>query len=525
MKPGKKDERRLSRRDFVKGTTVGAGAAALVGLGPRQATPADASEHAQQEVRDCDIAVVGLGISGLVAALHATELGAKVVALDKAPPGDWIGGNFILSGQSAHVALKGLNNSLDTLVEAIEKATGGTAPADLARTYCTHAPRLYKWFQDHGIEIQQLGEGPSMILPLKKRPWSMGPWKEVNRPGGPYDFRKSGGYKAAKHLESLLEQAGATILYETAAHRFIIDEKGEVNGLVLKRPDGIHTLDSHNIILCTGGFPFNQEMVSRYIGPRAGSWVASGTPFNTGDGHRMALEVGAAMRNMNSFYATIEPLEALKDPGLRMSFSMWGSRGTHGIVVNERGERFVDESWGRHGISHVMAKETRLNIRFLIVFDRTVYEESKELLDGLSGFGVTIHQAGSVEELIEKTGVSPYLATTLKEYNQAIETGTVHELPVPKTAMVRTMSSPPYFGIWCMPGTPYTHGGPQINGNAEIVDLDGRVIPGLYGAGDIVSGNLSGGEENRFGSYCGGISGAIWGLLAAEHSRERTQKA
>jgi succinate dehydrogenase/fumarate reductase flavoprotein subunit len=353
----------------------------------------------------------------------------------------------------------------------------------------------------------------------------MGPWKEVNRPGGPYDFRKSGGYKAAKHLESLLEQAGATILYETAAHRFIIDEKGEVNGLVVKGPDGIYTLNSHNIILCTGGFPFNQEMVSRYIGPRAGSWVASGTPFNTGDGHRMALEVGAAMRNMNSFYATIEPLEALKDSGLRMSFSMWGSRGTHGIVVNERGERFVDESWGRHGISHVMAKETRLNIRFLMVFDRTEYEQSKELLDGLSGFGVTIHQAGSVEELIEKTGVSPYLATTLKEFNQAVETGTVHELSVPKTGMVRTISSPPYFGIWCMPGTPYTHGGPQINGNAEIVDLDGRVIPGLYGAGDLVSGNLSGGEENRFGSYCGGISGAIWGLLAAEHSRERTQKA
>jgi hypothetical protein len=55
--------------------------------------------------------------------------------------------------------------------------------------------------------------------------------------------------------------------------------------------------------------------------------------------------------------------------------------------------------------------------------------------------------------------------------------------------------------------------------------LDGRVIPGLYGAGDLVAGNLSGGEENRFGAYCGGISGAIWGLLAAERGRQRSQKA
>ena len=503
---------------------MGTGATAIVGLGPMRATAAEETAPTEQPVHDCDVAVVGLGISGLVAALHAAELGLEVVAMDKAPAGDWIGGNFVLSGQAIHVALKGLNNPLDVLMEAVERATGGTAPEELARVYCTHAPRLYKWLQDHDIEIQQLGEGPTMVLPLKKTPWTMGPWKEVNRLGGAHDFRKFGGTKAAKHLESRLEQAGATILYETVAQRILIDEKGEVCGLTVNQPDGSVTINTNSVILCTGGFPFNREMVSRYVGPRAGSWVASGTPFNTGDGHRMALEVGAAMRNMNAFYATIEPLEAQKDPGLRMSFSMWGGRGTHGIVVNERGERFIDESWGRHGISHVMAKETRLNIRFLMVFDQSIYEENKEQLDDLSGFGVTIHRAESIVELIEKTGVGAYLTTTLNEFNRAVETDTVHKLPVPKTEMIRALLSPPYFGIWCLPGTPYTHGGPEINARAEILDLDGRVIPGLYGAGDLVSGNLSGGEENRFGSYCGGISGAIWGLLAAERGHERSQK-
>jgi len=504
---------------------MGTGATAIVGLGSKHATATQGTAASQQPVHTCDVAVVGLGISGLVAALHAAELGLDVIAMDKAPAGDWIGGNFVLSGQAIHVASKGLNNSFDVLMEAVKRVTGGTAPEELARVYCTEAPRLYKWLHDHDIEMQQLGEGPSMVLPLKKRPWTMGPWKEVNRQGGPHDFRKFGGSKAAKQLESRLEQAGATILYETAAHQILIDEKSEVCGLVVKRLDGPVTINTKNVILCTGGFPFNREMVSRYIGPRAGSWVASGTPFNTGDGHRMALELGAAMRNMNAFYATIEPLEAQKDPGLRMSFSMWGGGGTHGIVVNERGERFVDESWGRHGISHVMAKETRLNIRFLMVFDQSVYEENKERLDALSGFGVTIHRAESIEELIQKTGVGPYLETTLNEFNRAVETGTVHQLPVPKTEKVRALVSPPYFGFWCLPGTPYTHGGPEINERAEILDLDGRVIPGLYGAGDLVAGNLSGGEENRFGAYCGGISGAIWGLLAAERGRERSQKA
>ena len=457
----------------------------------------------------------------MVAALHAAELGAKVAAMDKAPAGDWIGGNFVLSTQAFHVALKGLKNPIDVLMAAIDKATGGTAPEDLARVYCTHAPRLFDWLKDHGIEIQQLGEGPSMVMPAKKNPWASGPWKEVNKPEGPFDFRKSGGFKAAKHLESLLERAGVSMLYETAARRLLTGDRGEITGLVVERPDGYHRIEAGHVILCTGGFPFNREMVSRYIGPRAGSWVASGTPFNTGDGHRMVLDVRAAMRNMNAFYATIEPLQAQKDPGLRMSFSMWGSRGTSGIVVNERGERFIDESWGRHGISHVMAKETRLNISFLMVFDQPIYEESKEQIDGLTGFGITVHRGDTLEELIEKTGVGPRLETTLKEFNQAAASGRANALPVPKTGMVRPIETPPYFGIWCVPGTPYTHGGPEINVNGQIVDLDGRVIEGLYGAGDFVSGNLSGGEENRFGCYSGGLSGAIWGLLAAEHSRER----
>jgi succinate dehydrogenase/fumarate reductase flavoprotein subunit len=113
----------------------------------------------------------------------------------------------------------------------------------------------------------------------------------------------------------------------------------------------------------------------------------------------------------------------------------------------------------------------------------------------------------------------------MKEFNQAVESGTADRLPVPKTGMVRPIETPPYFGIWCVPGTPYTHGGPEINVNGQIIDLDGRIIPGLYGAGDFVSGNLSGGEENRFGCYAGGLSGAIWGLLAAEHSHERSNKA
>ena len=471
MKDGKRANQRLSRRDFVKGTTVGAGAAMATGLGryrewPRRWVGNQPNLQSRPSSNVMSPSWVSESAEWLQLCTPPSS-GRRWWPWTRRRPGIGFGGNFILFTQAFHVALKGLKNPVDVLMAAIDKATGGTAPEDLARVYCTHAPRLFDWLKEHGIEIQQLGEGPSMVMPAKKNPWASGPWKEVNKPEGPFDFRKSGGFKAAKHLESLLERARVSILYETAARRLLTGDRDEITGLVIERPDGYHRIEASHVILCTGGFPFNREMVSRYIGPRAGSWVASGTPFNTGDGHHMALDVRAAMRNMNAFYSTIEPLQAQKDPGLRMSFSMWGSRGTSGIVVHERGERFVDESWGRHGISHVMAKETRLNIRFLMVFDQPIYEENKERIDGLTGFGINVHRGDTIEELIEKTGVSPHLVDTLKEFNQAAASSRADRLPVPKTGMVRPIETPPYFGIGVCRGPPTPMADPRSTSTAK----------------------------------------------------------
>ena len=98
MKAKKRANQGLSRRDFVKGATVGAGAAAMTSLGPvvghSEASGGEIAQSPIKAIEECDVAVVGLGISGMVAALHAAELGAKVVAMDKAPAGDWIRREF-----------------------------------------------------------------------------------------------------------------------------------------------------------------------------------------------------------------------------------------------------------------------------------------------------------------------------------------------------------------------------------------------------------------------------------------------
>ena len=90
---------------------------------------------------------------------------------------------------------------------------------------------------------------------------------------------------------------------------------------------------------------------------------------------------------------------------------------------------------------------------------------------------MTIHRGESIKSS-SKRRRRPVPLQTLEEFNRAVDRH-VQRLPVPKTAMVRALSSPPYFGIWCVPGTPYTHGGPEYE-KAQIVDLDGRVVPGLY---------------------------------------------
>ncbi len=464
---------------------------------------------------ECDVVVVGMGTAGLVVANRAAELGVDVLIVDKLPDGWWIGGDTIISGQGIHICYHSPMLPEDQLIRLINERTGGKAIPELVNTLIGNCHRSMKWLMDKGIEFEEPPGQEMMIKPRKPVP---GPWALI-KPGGLYDSSRYGGKKAMETLVSLLEERGVRIMYETKAVRLLMDAGGGVSGVLAKGGDGLFEIRSKATILCTGGFQRNREMLLRYIGPHADEVPVVSGPGATGDGILMALEAGAALRSMNYLGFTIWPEAASSNEDIR--YLSVTPVAVEGVVVDRNGERFCDESLGSRMWGSVMAKLS-VDIVGLVVVDDVIYEEKvKSLVDSVVDFGGTVYRAGSIEELAEMAGVSPYLVTTVREFNRAVDEGRVDRLRVPRTANVNKIVKPPFRGVPFTLGMISTYGGLLVSSKGEVLDRDMSPIRGLYAAGAVMQGSLSGGVENRYASYVGHLATClVFGVICAENASE-----
>jgi len=512
----------LNRRDFLKKAAIGAAVVTGAGVitGCQGSTQASASTATNNFDHEADVVVVGMGLGGLTASLRAAELDAKVITIDKDPTGDWVGGNFPLSGQSIHVALTNPHYPIDELKRKFDEATSGTISPEMRDVYCERAHEAIKWFEALGIQTEDLAGRTCRVLPAKKDPWPY--WWRRAKKGAVEDYQTNGAFAASKLMEEKFVAAGGTVMRGLAAKKLITDENLNVVGVIAKDTEGNTVrLGGKAVILATGGFQANRELVSRYLGTRAENWVPSGTPYNTGDGHLMCLEVGAQFFNMSAFYATLEPEIAMHDRDAIMTFSFPYAAATNGIVVDEFGNRFCDESGDRHVIAHELVKKVSMNTRGVVLFDSKIYENNviKPLIDEMIGLGGYVVAADTLGEIAEKTGISKRLIDTVAEFNRAVDQNATDRLPVPKTNLINKIDTAPYYAIPILPGTPYTQGGPRVNTKGEVLDTDGKPIKGLYATGDLMSGNLTGLYVNRFGGYTGGLCTALtFGLITAENA-------
>ena len=467
----------------------------------------------------CDVVVVGMGFAGLVAANRAAEQGANVTIIDKQPSGLWIGGNVILSGQALHIGQLSPMLPKDQIINMINERTEGTAPQDLVNAFVGSCKRSIEWLMDKGVEFEEPPGQERVIKP--KKPFE-GPWGYI-KPGGAYDYTKYGGYKAMKLLESLLKERGVRIMYETKALKLLTDIKGEVAGVLVKGKEGLLEIKASATILCTGGFQNNKEMMVRYIGPFAGRIPILSGPGATGDGHLMGLDVGAALRSMSMTGYTAWPKGAKTNEDLR--YLRIDPLEELGIIVNNNGERFCDECMGRGGYGNVMSKFTS-EIEGLVIIDKVIYEEkeiwgkkAKNLVDFVTQFGGTVYKANTIKELSEKAGISPYLVTTITEFNKAVDEGKASQIKISKTVNANKITTPPFYGIPFIIGAVSTYGGFVVSPKCEVLDRDMKPIPRLYAAGEVMQGSLSGGANNRYNSYVGQLVGCVvFGIISAENA-------
>ena len=273
-------------------------------------------------------------------------------------------------------------------------------------------------------------------------------------------------------------------MYNTKATSLMTLE-GKVVGVKAEGPDAYYTINAKAVILATGGFGNNQEMIVNYRNDLLGT-VTTSAPGITGDGIEMAEEVGADLVDIEQIQ-----LHPTVEQGTSMLITE-SVRGDGAILVNQEGKRFINELLTRDVVSAGELEQT--GSYAYIIFDQRLRDGLKAIEKYVST-GITV-QADTIEGLAEQLDIDPAtLAETLATWNQYVADKKDPEFGR-DTGMDNDLSQAPYYAIKVAPGIHHTMGGVRIDTKAQVIDTNGKPIPGLFAAGE-VTGGVHGG--NRIG--------------------------
>ena len=455
----------------------------------------------------CDVLVVGAGLAGFTAAVRACEQGAKVLLIDKSD-GELGGGNVLMASGSLRAGGKSPKTHAAELYDFV--MSEGVAYPDLVRAWAETCGRAVDWLIHSGVKVVE--SAPGRIWLDQSGEVSLAPV-----------YKKDVGTRALAKLKERLTQLGGRYRSGIEAHSLIVED-GRVRGVLGRNPADQFELRARATILSTGGFSANKDLVKKYIGPHADQCKLRGSSQDTGDGLRMALAAGAKAVNLKYFYGHLISRKALVDDRF-WPYPRLDSFVDEGILINRRGERFVDEGRGDVAVANELARSDDVT-GSVLMFDEESWQAAKD--DAFSNSVKTpapnpwlmdndgeIFSDATIEGLAGKIAVDATgLSATLKVYNRAVESNGAPSLAVTRTGKPKPLRAP-FYGLRVVPGITFTMGGVQINGRAEVLSQDEQPILGLYAAGDAIGG-LMGGYR---GGYTGGlIQAVVTGILAAENS-------
>jgi tricarballylate dehydrogenase len=282
------------------------------------------------------------------------------------------------------------------------------------------------------------------------------------------------------------------------------------------------------VVLACGGFEANAEMRTRYLGPGWELAKVRGVPYNTGDGIRMALDIGAQpYGHWSSCHAVAWDVNA-PPFGDRTITELYQKHSyPFGLIVNLEGKRFVDE--GADFRNYTYAAYGREILKQPLGAAFQIFDEKvKHLLrDEYRIPQATTATANSIEELADRLGINREgFVKTIQEYNTAVQPGhydpTVLDgkctegITPPKSNWALPIDTPPYIGYAVTCGITFTFGGLKIDTRGQVIDTEGNAMPGLYAAGELVGGLF-------YHNYAGGsglAAGAVLGKLAGSSAAE-----
>ena len=502
-----------------------------------------------------DAVVVGSGGGALTAALLAADGGASVVVVEK---DEFIGGTTAVSGGDMWIPNNRFVADRDSRADAIAYITrlsdGRVTDPSLIEHYVDTAPVMFEWLlANTGYDSEphiQLDDYYSVIgnrLPGVRhfprtcavkpypagaelgeelaRKIASGPWippQEISFPEqrrgdvGPEElakrqregWRAKGGGLIAPLLKGLVDR-GVEVRTATPATELITDDEGAVVGVIALGPDGPRRIGARRgVVLACGGFDWNPEMVKTFIGYEVKPVTSAP---NTGDGHQMAMAVGAKLGSMNSFFGygvIYEPWETGRD-GKPVPQMLMGL-GPGSIIVNQHGQRFMHGGYTYNDFPHPFGFFDQRNPGYTnqppgwVIFGSDVAKQG--IIGSKPGIAMSLtgpngeeapdwlKLAGSVRELAEQTGIDPdVLEETVNRYNTYAEKGEdpdwgdpgqTHVLTGPDTVNRKPITGPTFGAIQQWPGTLGTNGGLRIDKDARVLGYRVPVIDGLYAAGN-----------------------------------------
>ncbi len=430
-----------------------------------------------------EVVVIGAGGAGLSAAIEAKAAGADVIVLEKMP---LAGGNTLISGAEYAAPnnwlqkQEGIEDSTELFVQDMLKGGDYANEEALVRVVAENALEGAEWLRD---EVGVTWEDELMFF-------------------GGHSVKRSLIPLGASGKEIITKQVAKAesmdipILYNTKATKLITDESGAVIGVEAESDEANYTFNTtKGVIIASGGFGSNLEMRMKYNPEIDENILSTNTVGSTGDGIIMAEDIGASLVGMEHIqtYPICDPLT-----GTLLYFDDARLYG-HTVIVNKEGKRFVEELGRRDEMSMAIKAQTG-HVCYELVdqngYDLSKLEENhKSEIEYLYNNDLLV-KADTLEEAAAFFEIdAEELKATVERYNSYVAEGKDPEFN--KRSLPSTIEKAPFYILKAAPAVHHTMGGIRINTEAQVLDVDGNIIKGLYAAGE-VTGGIHG--TNRLGS-------------------------
>lgn len=449
---------------------------------------------AEPAVVNTDVLVIGAGGAGMAAALEAKDAGANVLIIEKMT---MAGGNTVraaggmnAAGTAAQAKL-GIKDSQDAFFTDTMQAAHWQLDPKPVREFVKLSAPAVEWLVKMGADLGSVAQLPGSSVPRAHRP-------------GDGTFV---GPEVVAVLEKAVSERKIEVRTSTAARSILTDKNGTVTGAEVSGPEGAYQIKADAVVIATGGFGADSEMVASYD-PKLQGFGTTNHPGADGDGIRMAQRVGAQLIDMSN----IQTHPTVNTRTGEMVTTLFRTEGA--ILLNTEGKRFANELQDAGHLSAAILAQPQG--KAYMILDEALAQKMRTTAGGLTKIPFAYSEK-SVKWLARDMKVpQAALEETLKNWRDDRTAGRDR---FGRASMPLPLDQAPFYAIEVRPAVHHTVGGVRINSKAAVLNAQGKTIPGLYAAGEVTGGGAGGNLLSGNAETDVIVHGRIAGRDAAEYAK------